>query len=94
MPWPGKCLPVVLLAALSVAADAARRPGDPLKPGFNLFSKEDDVQVGKEAAAEIRQKVHVVENQFLQDYVGRIGKRISSQPEAGGYPYSFTVANE
>src|SRR5882762_7343296 len=90
----GKSLPVVLLMAMSVSASAARRPGDPLKPGFNLFSKEDDVQVGREASAEIRKKLQPVDNPFLQDYIARIGKRISSQPQAGGYPYTFTLVNE
>ena len=96
MRWPGKCLPVLLglNMTLSVPAIAARRPGDPLKPGFNLFSRDDDVQVGKEAAAEVRQKLQVVQNAFLQDYLARIGKRISSQSEAGGYPYTFTLVNE
>src|ERR1700675_4615016 len=94
MPRFGKSLPVVLLVATSLPAAAPSRPGDPLKPGFNLFSKEDDVQVGKEAAAEVRQKLHVIENPFLQDYIARIGKRITSQPEAGGYPYTFTLVNE
>ncbi len=96
MRWPGKCLPVVLALhmALSVPASAARRPGDPLKPGFNLFTKEDDVQVGREAALEIRRRFPLVQNQFLQDYIASIGKRISSQAEAGGYPYTFTLVDE
>jgi predicted Zn-dependent protease len=92
MRWPGKCLPVVL--ALSMTLSAARRPGDPLKPGFNLFTRDDDVQVGKEAAAEIRQRLQAVQNPFLQDYIARVGKRISAQSEAGGYPYTYTLVNE
>jgi Zn-dependent protease with chaperone function len=93
MRWPGKCLPVVLLA-LNMTLSAARRLGDPLKPDFNLFTRDDDMQVGKEAAAEIRQRLKVVPNAFLQDYIARIGKRISAQSEAGGYPYTFTLVNE
>lgn len=69
----------------------ARKPGDPIKPGWNLFSKEQDVQLGQEAAAQIRQQVKIADNQELQSYFQRIGKRLSSQPEADKYPYTFTV---
>jgi len=45
---------------------ATRQPGDPLKPGYNTFSKEQDIEVGREAAAEIRKQVDIVQNQDLQ----------------------------
>ncbi len=82
---------VLLVAGVTVTLCLARRPGEPLKPGFNMFSKQQDVQLGQEAAAQVRQKVTVVQNQFLQDYVQRVGKRLTSQPEASGWPFTFTV---
>ncbi len=71
----------------------ARTPGAPLHPGFNMFSKQQDVQLGQEAAAQVRAKAVVVPNQFLQDYVNRIGQRLAAAPEArsSGFPFSFTV---
>jgi hypothetical protein len=82
---------VLLAAALGAALCLARKPGGPLRPGFNLFSKQQDIELGQEAAAQVRQKVTVVQNQFLQDYVQRVGKRLTAQPEAGGWPFTFTV---
>lgn len=35
---------------------AARRPGEPLQPGFNLFSQQQDVQLGQEAAKQVLEK--------------------------------------
>jgi predicted Zn-dependent protease len=61
------------------------------KPGFNLFSKEQDIQIGQQAAAQVRQQYPVVQNQFLQDYIARVGTRLASQPQAQGFPYSFTL---
>ncbi|MFB3829487.1 MAG: M48 family metalloprotease [Bryobacteraceae bacterium] len=80
--------------AAFTAACAARQPGRAPNPGFNLFSKEQDIQLGREAAAHVRQQYQVVQNQFLQDYVSRVGQRLALQPEAGGYPYSFTLLND
>jgi Zn-dependent protease with chaperone function len=85
----------LLMLVLAVAAScAARKPGSEIKPGFNLFSKEQDIQLGKEAAAQVRQQYQVVQNRELQDYINRVGQRLAKQPEAGGYPYTFTLLNE
>src|SRR5438132_4089245 len=82
---------VLLVAGVAAALCLARRPGEPPRPGFNLFSKQQDIELGQEAAAQVRQKVTVVQNQFLQDYVQRVGKRLTTQPEATGWPFNFTV---
>jgi Zn-dependent protease with chaperone function len=82
---------VLLLASGTVVSIAAREPGAPLKPGFNLFSKQQDIQVGREAAAQVRKQAVIVDDPELQEYVQRVGKRLASQPEAGDYPYTFTV---
>src|SRR5436305_8642934 len=89
------------VAALSIAlgmaagAWAARRPGDPLKPGFNLFSRADDIQVGQENAKQVLAKYPPLKNQFVQDYVQRIGQRLAAAPEAkqSGFQFTFTVLN-
>src|SRR5437879_3309064 len=64
------------------------------KPGFNLFSKEQDVQLGKEAAAQVEKQMEVVRNPELQAYIERIGKRLAAQPQAGGFPYTFKVVKD
>jgi predicted Zn-dependent protease len=78
---------------LTLASALGRTPGEPLKPGFNLFSKEQDVQLGSEAAQQVRQKYKVVNDQFLQDYIRRVGDRLAATPEAreSGFSFSFTV---
>lgn len=78
---------VVVLAA---AVSFAQKPKT-IKPGWNLFSQAQDVQLGKEAAGEIEKQVAVVNNAQLVDYVNRIGKKLVAQPEAGQYPYTFKV---
>ena len=86
-----------LLVALVSAncLHAARRPGDPLKPGFNLFSRADDIQVGQENAKQVLAQYEVVKNQFLQDYVQRLGQKLAAAPEAkaSGFTFTFTVLN-
>jgi len=91
---PGRILPAVVLSVLVTCACAARKPGSPLKPGFNLFSKEQDIELGREAAAQVQKQHQEVRNQALNDYVATIGQRLARQPQAGGFPYSFTLLND
>src|SRR4051812_35769539 len=72
---------------------AARRPGEALRPGFNLFSQQQDVQLGQEAAKQVLEKSKPVDNRFLQDYVNRVGQHLAEQPEArdSGFKFQFTV---
>src|SRR3954453_651677 len=87
----------LVAVALGVAggAGAARRPGDPLKPGFNLFSKADDIQVGQENSKQVLSQYDVVKNQFLQDYGKRLGEKLAAATEAkqSGFQFTFTVLN-
>jgi beta-barrel assembly-enhancing protease len=77
---------------MSVAAFAAG-PKE-LKPGWNLFSKEQDVQLGREAAAQVEQQMPVVRDAQINEYVQRIGQRLVAAPEADKYPYTFKVIND
>jgi beta-barrel assembly-enhancing protease len=65
-----------------------------LKPGFNLFSKQQDVQLGREAAQQVAQQYQVVRDPELSGYISRIGQRLASQPQAGDYPYTFTLVHD
>ncbi|MCW5978179.1 MAG: M48 family metalloprotease [Bryobacteraceae bacterium] len=84
----------LLALCLVLAACAARQPGDPLRPGFNVYSKEQDIELGRQAAAEIVKQVDVVDNRELQNYISQLGQRLAQQPESGGYPYQFTLIND
>ena len=80
-----------LLAFLVVPVLGAQRK---LKPGFNLFSKDQDVQLGKEAAAEVEKQHEVVTDPVLDGYLKRIGSKLAAQPEADKYPYTFKLVKD
>jgi hypothetical protein len=84
----------ILVILLVVAGCAARQPGDPLEPGFNVYAPEDDVQIGRQAAAEIEGQVEIVDDDALQDYVSELGRTLAAHPDAGPYPYRFTLIND
>jgi predicted Zn-dependent protease len=79
---------LLLFTAILFAQEPTR-----FHPGFNLFSKQQDVQLGQESAAQVRRQMPLVRDPFLNDYVNRVGKRLASTPEAreSGFPFSFEV---
>jgi len=62
-------------------------------PGFNLFSKQQDVQLGQESAAQVRKQMTVIKDPVLTEYVNRVGKRLVASQEAqeSGFPFTFEV---
>src|SRR5947207_12894373 len=88
-------LTIVIAITLTVPA-LARRPGDEIKPGFNLFSKQHDIQLGLQAAAQVSKQYHTVPNQELQDYIRRIGERLAAQkePRESGFRFTYTLVND
>src|SRR3974390_1144372 len=85
----------LLLAALATPPVYGQGPHH-FQPGFNLFSKQQDVQVGREWAAEVRKQMAVINDPVLTAYVNRVGKRLAASQEAqsSGFPFTFEVVAE
>jgi Zn-dependent protease with chaperone function len=81
----------LLLALCAVPVSVGQKKPKELKPGWNLFSKEQDVQLGQEASREIEKQVQLLTDPEVNQYVQRIGKLLASQPQADKYPYTFKV---
>jgi beta-barrel assembly-enhancing protease len=65
-----------------------------LRPGFNLFTPQQDIQMGKEAAGEVEKTMPVVKNEELSAYLSKVGARLAKSPHAGTFPFSFSVIND
>ena len=81
-----------IVSILMVALVWAQGPTQ-FHPGFNLFTKAQDVQVGQENAALVRKQMPIIRDPFLNEYVTRVGKRLVSGREAqeSGFPFTFEV---
>src|SRR5215469_13470338 len=81
-----------MIAILAVALVWAQGPTQ-FHPGFNLFTKAQDVPLGQANAAQGRKQLTVIHVPFLTEYVNRVGKRLVSAREAqeSGFPFTFEV---
>ena len=83
---------LLFLAAL-LAAAALLQAQTRVKPGFNLFSVQQDVEVGQQSAREIEKQLPILNDRQVQDYVSRIGDRLARYAPGADYPYQFKVVN-
>jgi predicted Zn-dependent protease len=76
---------IVLLATLPLAAQR------PAGAGVNFYSLEKEAALGKQLAADYRQKVAVLESPAAQDYLDHLGQRIAAQLPEPKWTFSFTL---
>jgi beta-barrel assembly-enhancing protease len=87
-------LAALLAAGLGVVAVTAQTV---ITPPKNKYTPEQDVQLGKEAAAEVRQQYPVITDDQINAYLDRAGQSlVAASPKNLNHPvfeYSFTPVN-
>lgn len=87
---------LVLAVAIALAAGPLAAQTK-ITPPKNKYSPQQDVQVGREAAAEVRQQYPVIEDREVRDYLDDLGRRlVAASPAEFQQPtfeYSFTPVN-
>jgi hypothetical protein len=83
-------LTLILALGLSVHADSRTQ----LKPGWNLFSPAQDVEMGREVAREAESQLPIVRNGNVASYIDSLGKQLAARAPGERYPYQFKVVND
>jgi Zn-dependent protease with chaperone function len=82
---------VITLTATTVAAQTK------VTPPKNKYTPEQDVQIGREAAQEVRQQYPLINDDQIEGYLDRLGDRlVEAAPRELNHPafeYSFTPVN-
>ena len=82
-----------IIAAVTLSASAQTR----FEPDKNSYSPEQDVELGRQAASEVRQQLPLVNDQPTEDFVEDIGRRLVAEIpdylQQPAFRYSFDVVN-
>ncbi len=84
----------VALTAAMVLAPAAQADRTKLKPGWNLYSPQQDVELGKGASAEAEKQLQLLNDARVDRYISALGKQLVSKAPGEAYPYQFKVVND
>ena len=86
---------VAVLASITLAGSAAAQTK--ITPPKNSYSPQQDVELGRQAAGEVRQQLPLLNDERTEDYVEDIGQRLIEQIPAEfrqpAFRYSFDVVN-
>src|ERR1051326_4115450 len=80
---------LLLTLLLPFAAGAQTK----IKSGFNLFSPQDDVNIGAQSAAQAEQQLPILRDAAVENYVNRIGQRLAANAGGPQFRYQFKVVN-
>jgi Zn-dependent protease with chaperone function len=78
-----------MVAAAGGVASAQTR----IKPGFNLFSVDQDREIGQKSAAEAERQLPILHNRSVDAFVNAVGKRLATAAPGASYAYQFKVVN-
>ena len=86
---------VALLAAVSLLlAPAAQAGRTRLKPGWNLFSPQQDVEIGQKVSADAEKQLPMLNDARADRYLDRLGKRLAAKAPGERFPYQFKAVND
>ena len=68
-------LALVLALGISVHADSRTH----LKPGWNLFSPDQDVEMGRQVSKEAESQLSIIRNGNIASYIDSLGRQLASR---------------
>ena len=86
--------PVGALTLLVVAVVWAADGRTILKPGWNMFSPQQDIEVGQQVSPDAERQLRMLNNARLDNYVNTLGRRLAANAPGEKYPYHFKVVND
>ncbi len=82
------------LLALLLAAGPVLAQRTVLKPGTNLFSVEQDAQIGAQNARQAEQQLPIVSDPQISNYLNRLGQRLAEAAPGPRFRYTFKLVND
>ena len=81
------------VAVTLLAASALVHAQTQVKSGFNVFSQQQDIEIGRQSAVEAERQLPIVRDATLQNYIERVGRRLADAAPGPKFPYTFKLVN-
>src|SRR5690348_3562659 len=87
----GRCLAVLLALLVTTSVEARVEPSH----GFDMFSAQEEVQAGQQAAAQVSRQLPVLpDSDPITIYIQQLGRQLAAHAPGEKWPYSFHVVNQ
>src|SRR5262245_60758830 len=81
---------ILAVALTAYAADSRTR----LKPGWNLFSPQQDVELGREVSRQAERELPILNDRQANAYISALGRQLAAHAQGENYPYQFKLVND
>ncbi|HSB18148.1 MAG TPA: M48 family metalloprotease [Bryobacteraceae bacterium] len=65
-----------------------------LKPGWNMFSPQQDVEVGQQVSKDAEQQIPMLKDSRVDNYLNNLGQRLSAHAPGYKFPYAYKAVND
>jgi peptidase M48-like protein len=89
---PPRAVLLAVLCLTTVSTSVLAQPTQ-VKPGFNIFSEQQDVEIGRQSAAEAERQLPMLNDRRVDGYVGEIIRRLAAGAPGSKFPYQIRVVN-
>jgi beta-barrel assembly-enhancing protease len=89
-----KLLTLTLILAVAPSTFAQKGKQAEVKIQRTSMSRDQEIQIGKQAAADVERTMEVVKNPEVEAWLNQIGQQLAKTPQANAYPYYFKLVNE
>jgi beta-barrel assembly-enhancing protease len=91
-PWIGRAAACALSMVLLPALANAQRTV--VKPGWNMFSPKQDVEIGRSVSANAERQLPMLNDARVDAYLNRLGRRLAEKAQGVRYPFQFKAVND
>ena len=81
-----------LMVTLALASGVAQAQTK-INAGWNLFSAQQDVEIGQQSAVQAEQQLPILNDANVNNYINRIGQRLAANTGGPNFQYRFRVVN-
>jgi Zn-dependent protease with chaperone function len=81
---------ILAITLTAYAADSRTK----LKPGWNLFSPQQDVEMGREVSQQAERELQILNDRQANTYIDALGKQLAAHAPGEKYPYQFKIVND
>lgn len=85
---------VTSLALLVAPTQSVWADRTQLKPGWNIFSPTQDIELGREASQQAEKQLWMLNDRRVDDYMSQLAQKIASHTTGYKYPYQYKVVND
>lgn len=83
---------VVALITITLATGVASAQTK-VNPGWNLFSAQQDAEIGQQSAVEAERQLPILRDSESEEYINRIGQRLAANAGGPKFQYRFRLVN-